>query len=323
MRLEDIGFYTLCDDRAKNVSVGSPLWRCELILTERCNFKCPYCRTLRPDCQGDVPLDRAKEIVTLWAEHGLRNIRFSGGEPAVYKGLVDLISHTRDRGIGRIAVSTNGSAPLSYYERLIAAGVNDFSISLDACCSSDGDRMAGGVAGAWERVTANIRDLSKLTYVTVGIVLTEETLHTARDVVVFAHDLGVRDIRVIPSAQFAQGLEKLDLPQTVLDAHPILRYRLANMLHGKPIRGLGPTDSQRCHLVLDDMAVAGDQHFPCIIYLREGGSPIGKVGPGMREERKAWSESHNCLSDPICANNCLDVCVDYNNRVTLYKERGK
>ncbi len=25
--------------------------RCETILTDRCNFKCPYCRDLRPDCK--------------------------------------------------------------------------------------------------------------------------------------------------------------------------------------------------------------------------------------------------------------------------------
>jgi len=56
MDLKEIGFYTLSDDRAKQASETSPLQRCELILTARCNFRCPYCRhvgvwtqiTLRP-----------------------------------------------------------------------------------------------------------------------------------------------------------------------------------------------------------------------------------------------------------------------------------
>ena len=30
------------------------------------------------------------------------------------------------------------------YDGLLAAGVNDFSVSLDACCASIGDRMTGG-----------------------------------------------------------------------------------------------------------------------------------------------------------------------------------
>ena len=43
MRLEDIGFYTLSDARAAGASASSPLWRCEMILTDLCNLRCRYC----------------------------------------------------------------------------------------------------------------------------------------------------------------------------------------------------------------------------------------------------------------------------------------
>lgn len=49
MKLEDIGFYTLFDERAKNVSWNSDLQRCELILTDKCNFKCVYCRGIKKE----------------------------------------------------------------------------------------------------------------------------------------------------------------------------------------------------------------------------------------------------------------------------------
>jgi molybdenum cofactor biosynthesis enzyme MoaA len=316
MKLEDIGFYTLSDSRAKEISIKSPMWRCELILTERCNFKCPYCRGLRKDCQGDMTFDRAKEIVDLWAKEGLKNVRFSGGEPVVWKDLPKLITHTKERGVERIAISTNGSAPLSYYKNLIKLGVDDFSISLDACCSSYGEEMCGGIPCAWERVIDNIKELSKLTYVTVGIVFTEKTINTCKDVVKFAHDLGVSDIRVISSAQYNEALtDLLDLDDEILDAHPILKYRINNFRNGREVRGLKNKDSRRCHLVQDDMAIAGNYHFPCIIYLREGGKPIGEIGPNMREERVKWSKTHDCHQDKICKNNCLDVCIDFNNKV--------
>ena len=55
MKLEEIGFGTLCDDRAKNVSPTSPLWRASLLITSRCNFRCPYCNGL--SCGGDVDHD--------------------------------------------------------------------------------------------------------------------------------------------------------------------------------------------------------------------------------------------------------------------------
>ena len=54
MKLEEIGFYTLTDERAKQASITSPLWRAELIITDRCNFKCPYCRGLLSEQRGDI-----------------------------------------------------------------------------------------------------------------------------------------------------------------------------------------------------------------------------------------------------------------------------
>lgn len=321
MRLDDIGFYTLSNNRARNLSSSSPLWRCELLLTERCNFSCPYCRGLRKDCQGDMPLEKAKEIIALWAKEGLKNIRFSGGEPAVYKDLPELVSFAKENGVERIAISTNGSAPLSYYQKLVSLGVNDFSISLDACCSATCEKMCGGIKNVWERITTNIKELSKLTYVTVGVVLTEDNIESCKDIIIFAHGLGVSDIRIISSAQSNVPIKGLsELPKEILDAHPILRYRIKNLASGTSIRGLDDGDTRVCHLVKDDMAVAGNYHFPCIIYLREGGEPIGVVGPNMRQERIKWSENHDCQEDPICKKNCLDVCVEYNNKVRCYRQ---
>ena len=75
-KLENIGFYTLNDERAKNTSSTSQMMRCELILTDLCNFKCPYCKGLRDDCKGTISLERAKEIVDYWTKDNLKNIRF-------------------------------------------------------------------------------------------------------------------------------------------------------------------------------------------------------------------------------------------------------
>lgn len=311
MRLEDIGFYTLSDARVRQAGLNSPLWRCELLLTARCNFKCPYCRSVGGK---DLPYEKAVVIVQRWGDEGLKNIRFSGGEPTLWPRLVDLVTLAKSVDVERIAVSTNGSADTTLYSKLIDAGVNDFSVSLDACCAENGDKMAGGVKGAWDVIVANIRTLAKLTYVTVGVVLTEQNASDVNDIISFAHDLGVADIRVIPAAQDGSCLEGVHVDAALLSAHPILKYRIENMRDGKSVRGLRNTDSRRCGLALDDMAVMSDKHYPCIIYLRERGKPIGTVGPQMRAERAQWSREHDTHADSICSKNCLDVCVAYNNR---------
>jgi len=170
MKLEEIGFYTLSDSRAATASHESPLSRCELVLTARCNFKCPYCRSVGG---GDLPFEDAEKVVRLWASQGLKNIRFSGGEPTLWKGLPALCRLARGLGVERVAVSTNGSAARKAYEELLESGVNDFSVSLDACCAEDGDRMAGGVKGAFDVVKENIKWLAAKSYLTVGVVLTD------------------------------------------------------------------------------------------------------------------------------------------------------
>ena len=176
MKLEDIGFYTLSDARAINSSEKTPLWRCELILTDRCNFKCPYCRGLRDDISGDIDFDVAKKTVQCWIDEGLKNVRFTGGEPTLYKGLEDLVKMCKDGGVERIAISTNGSRSMDMYRSLVDCGVNDFSISLDSVCCSIGDKLTGGIKGSWNKVVDNIRELSKITYVSVGKVLTPENV---------------------------------------------------------------------------------------------------------------------------------------------------
>jgi MoaA/NifB/PqqE/SkfB family radical SAM enzyme len=308
--LKTIGFYTLSDARASTASTTTPLWRCELILTGRCNFACPYCRSVGGE---DTPLERAKDIVNMWCDQGLKNVRFSGGEPTMYKGLVELVALAKSRGVERIAISTNGASSMKLYHKLLEAGVTDFSISLDADNAEDGDKMAGNRRGAWKRVIATIQEMSKHTYVTIGAVLTADNVGKTEKIVEFAASLGVSDIRVIPAAQAGCRLPALNLSEEILAKYAILKYRADNIANGDQVRGLNG-GTGKCGLVLDDMAVMGDHHYPCIIYMRENGAPIGKVGQNMRQERADWYKKHNSYLDPICSMNCLDVCVSYNNR---------
>jgi hypothetical protein len=260
-------------------------------------------------------MERAYEVIEQWCDQGLRNIRFSGGEPMLYQGLGDLVEYCAFNSVQQIALSTNGSFKLKRYTDLIIRGCNDFSISFDACCAGVCGEMSGGMEKAFDRISSNIRELSKLTYVTVGVVLTDDNLGDLAGIVQLAHDLGVADIRIIPAAQEGNMIEGVEsIPQSVLDAHPILAYRVANILEGKPVRSINRWDSGWCFIPVDDSVVCGNYHFPCVIYMREQGDPIGEIGPDMRSERVEWSKRHDPYLDPICKKNCLDVCVAHNNR---------
>lgn len=323
--LKNIGFYTLSNERARNASDTSQMKRCEMIITEYCNFRCAYCRKLNPIVWDgskikQSPIEDIKHGIDLWCESSpVENIRFSGGEPTLHNDIREIVRYSKSKGIKRIAISTNGSNKLSLYKELIDLGVNDFSISLDGCCAEDVNFMAGGIKGAFEIIINSIRELSKLTYVTVGIVLTPDNINRTLDTIKFADDLGVADIRVIPSAQYNKPIEALaQVSDDILNRHPILKFRVNSFKNGEHVRGLKANDSPMCGLVLDDSVIVGKYHFPCIISFREGCDPIGKVGPNMRQERKEWMLKHNALIDPICSSMCLDACKFLNQKFKEY-----
>ena len=324
-KLEDIGFYTLTDARCKNASKNSPIWRAEILLTGRCNFRCPYCKPLLEGCKEDLELSTLKTILQNLVKQKVKNIRFSGGEPTLYKQLLDVIKYCKDNNVERIALSTNGSAELNYYENLVKEGVNDFSISLDACCSQTGALMCGREKEQWKKIVKNIKELSKITYTTVGIVFNEENVSEVKEIILFAKNLGVSDIRIIPSAQYKKEdiISKLDF--SLGQKYPILNYRIKNYNDGKRIRGLTEKDTKSCPLVLDDLVIAGNYHFPCIIYLRERGTPIGTLNDfdSLREQRYEWFLKHNCYQDKICRENCLDVCKAYNEKWEIFNQNAR
>lgn len=313
MKLEEIGFYTLNNSRCMNATHQTPLMRCELILTDACNFKCPYCRGQRKDLKKNLSFQEAKNILDIWIKEKVKNVRFSGGEPTIWKDIVKLTQYAHDNGIERIAISSNGSASQEMYQNLLNAGCNDFSISLDACCSSYADKMSG-IQGAFNTIINNIKFLSSKTYTTVGIVVTEETVNELKNTIEFAISLGVHDVRIISAAQYNELLKVVEtIPENTYENYPILKYRINNIKQNINVRGIKPTDSNKCHIALDDIAVAGNHHYPCIIYLREQGNPIGPVNENIRMDRKNWIENHNTHNDPICKKNCLDCIVKYNN----------
>ena len=332
MKLQDIGFYTLEDERAKNTSLISSLWRNELIITSKCNFNCPYCRGTNINGKhGEMSFDDIKYIINLWADNNIQNIRFSGGEPTLHKNIFDIIKYTKSKckGIKHIAISTNGYSDIEMYKKLIKLGVNDFSISLDACCSSIGDMMSGNITGSWNKVTKNIKELSKLTYVTVGMVFDEKNCNEIKESIEFADSLGVSDIRIITAAQFNDFsiFENLNINKNILNRNKILKYRINNFKNNRNVRGITKKDCKVCYLMMDDMIVKGNFHYPCVIHMREHGTPIGSIKnksiEQIRQERFDYMISHNSFKDELCRKNCLDVCIDYNNKVDFFRNKQR
>jgi MoaA/NifB/PqqE/SkfB family radical SAM enzyme len=311
-----MGFFTLTDARCAETSRASPLGRCVLVLTEKCNFACPYCRCHEGE---HLPAAQARRTLEIWAAQGLAALVFTGGEPTLHPGLLDLAKFAKELGMARVGVATNGAAQLDLYRSLWEHGVDEFSISLDADNPVDGAALSGRGPRTWHKVVENTREIARHARVTIGLVITETTRGRAAQVVRFALGLGVADVRVNPAAQHSAFLPRIDLDPRELQDHPILAWRLANAAEGVGVRGLNDGDPGRCWLAMDEMTVNRGEHYPCFVYMREGGRPIGPMRPDVREQRQRWVESHDPRGDPICRANCPDCLVSFNRRYELLR----
>ncbi|MDQ6748691.1 MAG: GTP 3',8-cyclase MoaA [Candidatus Dormibacteraeota bacterium] len=106
-------------------------------VTDRCNFRCQYCMP----AEGLPWLERAEilsfeeitRLVGIFAAMGVRDIRLTGGEPLVRRDFPTLAAMlTSLDDVREVSVTTNGFLLERDAERLVAAGIDRFNVSVDS-----------------------------------------------------------------------------------------------------------------------------------------------------------------------------------------------
>jgi cyclic pyranopterin phosphate synthase len=177
-------------------------------ITDRCNYKCVYCRTGEVGAQyPELAIDEYLRIIELFVSLGIEKVRLTGGEPLLRHGLLDLIrslAQLRTLSGNRldIALTTNGHLLSSLAVPLKAAGLDRVTVSMDAVDAPTFERITR-VPGSFSEVLAGIRTArdAGLTPLKVNCVLlrgfnddqVEAFAHFAR-----AEDVVVRFIEFMP-----------------------------------------------------------------------------------------------------------------------------
>jgi cyclic pyranopterin phosphate synthase len=107
-----------------------------LSVTDRCNLRCEYCAPVDLGLyapKADILLDdEIVEILSRMARLGLEKVRFTGGEPLVRPGFLELVRRVRAiEGLRELCLSTNGILLEEQAESLLAAGITRVNVSLD------------------------------------------------------------------------------------------------------------------------------------------------------------------------------------------------
>jgi cyclic pyranopterin phosphate synthase len=105
-------------------------------VTDRCNFRCVYCRSADPENYRDhdeiLSWDELRRLVRIFVRLGISKVRITGGEPLVRDGVESFISYLKTIGVEDLSMTTNGRLLADRCEKLIAAGLDRINISLDS-----------------------------------------------------------------------------------------------------------------------------------------------------------------------------------------------
>jgi cyclic pyranopterin phosphate synthase len=170
---------------------GRPITDLRISITDRCNYKCVYCRTGNEGAlYGDLPFEDYLRMARVLVGMGVTKIRLTGGEPLLRNGVVDFVGELaklRPQGLKPasfpasdgtakavpfpslsrtemfdshdpldIALTTNGHLLADLAQPLKDAGLTRVTVSMDAV---DPDRFARitRVSNGYDHVLAGIR----------------------------------------------------------------------------------------------------------------------------------------------------------------------
>ena len=118
-------------------SFERPISYLRISVTDRCNFRCLYCRPaegirLRPS-EEILRFEEIERVARAAASLGINKVRLTGGEPLVRKGVVDLVEMLASiPGLDDLSMTTNGALLAKYAQSLAQAGLKRVNVSLDS-----------------------------------------------------------------------------------------------------------------------------------------------------------------------------------------------
>lgn len=171
-------------------------------VTDRCDLRCIYCMSERMRFLPRnelLSIEELDQLCAAFVRRGVRRLRFTGGEPLVRRGFLDLLNSVKRHlgsGLDEITVTTNGVQLAEFADPIFAAGVRRVNVSVDSRDRDTfkhitrRDRLPEVLAG----IDAAERAGLKVKINTVA--LKRDNAHEIPDLIMWAHGRGF-DITLI------------------------------------------------------------------------------------------------------------------------------
>jgi cyclic pyranopterin phosphate synthase len=131
-------------------------------VTDRCNYKCVYCRTGTEGAQfAELAMKDYLRMIRVFVGLGIQKVRLTGGEPLLRKDIIPLVAQLAGLPTSTgdpldIAITTNGHLLAEMAAPLAQAGLSRVTVSMDAVDPAIFARITR-VPGSFEKVLAGVR----------------------------------------------------------------------------------------------------------------------------------------------------------------------
>ena len=161
-------------------TLGRPLRKLRISLTDRCNLRCAYCMpreqyTWLPR-EDLLSFDEIERVVRLLASLGVAHVRLTGGEPLLRPSLAELVQRLGAiDGIRSVSLTTNGVLLRESAVALRQAGLAGLTVSLDTLRAdrflalTRRDELASVLAGLDAAMSAGFERMKTNTVVMRGV----------------------------------------------------------------------------------------------------------------------------------------------------------
>lgn len=213
-------------------------------LTDACNLRCVYCMPEHMAFRRPAELLTDAELVrliSLFGRLGFKKIRFTGGEPTLRRGLIELVRHTtKQAGIRQVGLTTNGLLLDQLAQPLAEAGLTTVNVSLDTL-----DPTRFRELTRWGNVRDVLEGLSAATAAGLRVKLNAVPIRGVNDTaaavalaeLTLKNDWQVRFIEMMPFANNADFQTGQIVRETELRAHLETAFGALEPLHDGKLDG--------------------------------------------------------------------------------------
>lgn len=326
--------------------------RITLFTTFRCNLDCVYCKTIRTDQDKPYPaknkevdLAQFEKMLNTLLVRPVKHIHFTGGEATLVPDLPAMVAMAAKHNI-LTSTTTNGAADFSVYEKLVEAGISEIRISLDSHDPQKFDKIVRQ-KGAYQRITGNIKNLVKLRnkknhhpFIIINMCIGYHNRQLLAEYLKTSLELDTDDVKLLAMVQTRANLRDFRTHNQVLqninsyltgyspDEYPLLRYKLNTIFTEN---GLGLKDitsrqiMRNCFVPLTERTMDTTYYYPCSVYLREDGKPLGRLDEDDLQEQQVkildFVSQTSCRDDTICKEYCINCCKKFNLKANITLNR--